>query len=497
MRRSRLVGSASLAAVAALLAGFMVAAPSPVSAAPALAWQACGQPDLDAGGFQCASLTVPKDRKHPSKGTFTLAVIRHPSTGTADQRIGSLVFNPGGPGGSGLGAIVGIWPSIPDEIKARFDVVSWDPRGVGASTPALKDCAAPWPVRPATGPVDWSKVASGFQALLGKANAECQAKNAVIVPFMGTNKNVEDLDELRAALGESQLTFWGMSYGTRIGYVYALKYPANVRAIMLDGSIDPAATTIALGEGGAASDQAFGSFANAYPLQAARMQQVLAQLNKRTVPLPGGLRLTRWDVIDTVYGNVAQQSSYTTLAQFADIWFATVFGNGAAQQAAAATAATLAKTFRASPNSNAGAVFSVVNCLDYPQRPTLPEAISAVQTERRYAPVNGGSLTTSYVLGCSGLSMTPDPIPVITGQGSNVPVLILGASRDGSTIQTWTGRMSRAFPMSRTVTYAGGQHVTWTLAGSDCVNAIGNAYLTTLALPAADVGCPNAYKPAS
>lgn len=492
MRRSSSSRVFSWIGIGAVAAGLLIAIPNTASAASGLTWGPCGDPDMDAGGFQCSSLTVPKDRKNPKAGTVKLAVVRHPSTGTPEQRIGSLVLNPGGPGGAGTEVVAPIWSQFPDEVKARFDLVSWDPRGVGRSTPALKDCAEPWPDRPATGIVNWAKVATEFQKTLAKANADCQAKNAAIVPFMGTNENVEDLDRLRAALGDEKLTYWGISYGTRIGYIYALKHPEKVRAIVLDGSIDPAGTTLGFAEGGAASDQAFGSFAQAYPKAGAAIQLALAKLNKTTVPLPGGKTLDRWDVIDFVYNSVPQERNYPFLNQFAGALYAAVFGSGE-QQATAGEA--LLPFIAPQPNGNAGGVFSVVNCLDYPGRPTLNQAISAIDTQRRYGPINGPATTTSYALGCSGLTVKPDPVPLLTGPGSNVPLLILGASRDGSTPQMWTGRMSRAFPNSRTVTYAGGLHGTWVASQGDCVNGVANTYVTTLALPAADIGCPNSYQP--
>jgi pimeloyl-ACP methyl ester carboxylesterase len=478
--------------VGAVAAGVLVSVPAPAAAASTLTWGSCGDAGLDAGGFQCSTLTVPKDRKNPKDGTVRLAVIRHPSTGTPEQRIGSLVLNPGGPGGAGTEVVEPIWAALPDEIKSRFDLVSWDPRGVGRTTPALKGCDAPWPDRPDTGRVNWAKVATAFQKTLAKANAECQAKNADLVPFMGTNENVEDLDRLRAALGDEKLTFWGISYGTRIGYLYALKHPERTRAIILDGSIDPAGTTLGFADGGSASDQAFGVFAQLYPKAAVAIQLSLAKLNTKTVPLPNGTELTRWDVIDFVYNAIAQERVYAPIAdQVAGLLYALVFGKGE-QQAAAAEAAV--GVFARQPNSNAGGVFSVVNCLDYPGRPGLQQAISAINTQRRYGPVNGATTTTSFVLGCSGLSMKPDPVPLIGGQGPDIPLLILGATRDGSTPQMWTARMSRAFPQSRTVTYAGGLHGTWVASNGDCVNSVANTFVTTLALPATDLACPNSYQ---
>ena len=114
-----------------------------------------------------------------------------------------------------------------------------------------------------------------------------------------------------------------------------------------------------------------------------------------------------------------------------------------------------------------------------------------IEQQVALGPNFGGVLAIQYALGCTGLELDPDPVPTMTGRGSNVPVLVLGASRDGSTVNSWTARMSRAFPRSRTVTYAGGQHVTWAFAGSACVDDVANTYMLTGQLPLADVGCSN------
>ena len=134
---------------------------------------------------------------------------------------------------------------------------------------------------------------------------------------MGTMEAVEDLDRIRAAVGDERLTYWGMSYGTRIGYVYAVRHPDRVRATVLDGSIDPTSTVLGLTEGGAAPDQAYGSFADAYPASDRRWATVRRELNRRTVRLAGGEVLDRSVALDFVYGFVAQQSSYALLAQVA------------------------------------------------------------------------------------------------------------------------------------------------------------------------------------
>jgi pimeloyl-ACP methyl ester carboxylesterase len=388
-----------------------------------------------------------------------------------------------------------VWRALPDEVKERFDLVTWDPRGLGRSTPKLTGCATPMPKRPATGRVDWGQIVRDYAATLGRANSRCEERNADIIDHLGTNEVVADLDAIRAALGEEQISFWGMSYGTRIGYVYALQYPDRLRALMLDGSIDPAGTTLALAQGGAGPDQAYGTFADAYPESDAQLQQVLAVLQDSTVGLPDGSRLTRWDVLDTVFALIGQQVQYPTIATAAQAWFDAVLGTGDAQAEGQSLALRIRELMAQLGNSNAGGVFSVVNCSDYPQRPTLAQVTSAVRYQDRLAPLYGGTLSAMYALGCEGLEFEPDPIPVITGQGPEVPALILGSTRDAATVVQWTARMSRAFPASRTVTYAGGQHVTWLLAGSECVDRIGTRYLLSLRLPVSDRGCSNAYRP--
>lgn len=482
-------------AVGLSIAGPAAATETTTAAASDLAWSACTDAGLAAGGFECATLRVPKDRRRPNGPTFALAVVRHRATGAADQRIGSLVFNPGGPGGSGLDAIASTWELVPEPVRQRFDLVSWDPRGVGASSPSLSEagCRTPFPVRPLTGSVRWPAVTKRFVRDLARANAACVERIGDDVDHMGTMEAVEDLERIRAAVGDQTLTYWGMSYGTRIGYVYALRYPDRVRAIVLDGSIDPAATVLGLTEGGAAPDQAYGSFAQAFPASDRRWAQLRRVLNERTVRLARGQVLDRSVALDIVYGFVAQQSAYRFLADTIDAWHTAIVGSGEAQRVAKEVAAGVVAFQRDLPNSNAGGVFSMVNCLDYADRPSTSRIVDAVQAQRRLAPRYGAPLALMYGAGCAGMRVTPDPIPVITGEGPRTRVLVLGASRDGSTIVQWTARMSRAFPLSRTVTYAGGQHVTWGFAGSDCVDAVANAYVLDLAMPATDLACPNVY----
>ena len=285
-----------------------------VAAAPAapLRWSVCESPDL--AGFECATLAVPLAWDDPSRGTLDLAVARHRSTGPAAKRIGSLLFNPGGPGLSGISRLPIIWEMLPSAAKARFDLVTWDPRGMGGSS-GLVDCEKVAMPLPATGPVDWPAVYAETRAARAAANAECAARNATVVAHMGTMAVVRDLDALRAALGDPKLTYWGMSYGTRIGYAYALTFPDRLRAIVLDGNIDPSSSIVDLAYSGTAKDTALGYFFELYPKAAAQYRRVRAALDERTVPLPSGDEMTRWNLDLLLDSAAGGESGYAVLAK--------------------------------------------------------------------------------------------------------------------------------------------------------------------------------------
>ena len=196
------------------------------------------------GGAMCAKLAVPVDYSHLDGDVAALAMIRFPATG---DKIGSLVINPGGPGESGIEAALGVVQTLPKKMRERFDLVGFDPRGVGSSRPAVWCNSDADNDRLRTEPnVDYTPA--------GVAHIEDETREFVgrCVAKMGNNflANVgtvnvaRDMDAIRAALGDAKLTYLGYSYGTRIGSAYAEAYPQNVRAMILDGVVDPNADPI-------------------------------------------------------------------------------------------------------------------------------------------------------------------------------------------------------------------------------------------------------------
>ncbi|MFF8641191.1 alpha/beta hydrolase [Streptomyces sp. NPDC015345] len=245
--KKRAVALCSLAALtgaAVPAAGLPTAAsaspPRTAQAAPAalaapLAWKKCATKAHPA--LQCASVKVPLDHQRPAGEQITLALSRVPHTAATSQ--GPLLVNPGGPGGSGLAMAGSVAKSLPKEVAARYDVIGFDPRGVGRSEPALNCRPGHFtPVRPASVPVTPALERANLDRARAFARA-CASKYAAVLPFIDTVSAAKDMDAIRAALGAPRLSYLGYSYGTYLGAVYAKLYPHRVRRMALDSLVDP------------------------------------------------------------------------------------------------------------------------------------------------------------------------------------------------------------------------------------------------------------------
>ncbi|WP_460070896.1 alpha/beta hydrolase [Streptomyces sp. YKOK-I1] len=234
--------AAVLCATAVVLAGTVTAVPAGASPAPAaaaratqLTWKKCATADQPT--LQCASLKVPLDHDDPDGERITLALSRVPHTAQTYQ--GPLLVNPGGPGGRGLSLAGFVASALPKAVAAQYDVIGFDPRGVGKSTPAL-DCAPGHfaPVRPDSVPAAEAVEKANLERARSFAEA-CGRKYARVLPYIDTISTVRDMDAIRAATGAPKLNYFGYSYGTYLGAVYAKLYPQRVRRLVLDSIVDP------------------------------------------------------------------------------------------------------------------------------------------------------------------------------------------------------------------------------------------------------------------
>ncbi len=244
-RRRRSIRRIIPAVAVALVAAVLTSVPSPApattgtrdaAAVPVLRWTGCG------GGFQCTTARVPLDYDLPTGPTITLALLRRPADDPA-HKIGSIFVNPGGPGGSGVEFLAEFGDDLfSDQVRARFDIIGFDPRGVGQSTPlrcfrtgdeALEAFSKPYefPVTTAEENV--------WIAADRRVTQACADRHPAILDHMATADVARDLDLLRRAVGDRGLSYWGISYGSILGATYANLFPGKVRALVLDGVADP------------------------------------------------------------------------------------------------------------------------------------------------------------------------------------------------------------------------------------------------------------------
>jgi pimeloyl-ACP methyl ester carboxylesterase len=249
---------AAVVSALALAVGAVTAPAVSAAAAPAAGvdWADCGD------GFQCGTVDVPLDYAHPDGRRLSLAVIRLPASDPA-HRIGSLLTNPGGPGASGVDFVRFASDVFDPRVRARFDIVGIDNRGIARSAPVrcfadTADQLGFWSGNPFFFPV--GRTQERQLAARDRAYTRaCGQRNAALLPFISTEFAARDLDRVRAAVGDRLTTYVGFSYGTYLGAVYANLFPQRVRALVVSGVVDPvlqstAALTELAGAGAAAED---------------------------------------------------------------------------------------------------------------------------------------------------------------------------------------------------------------------------------------------------
>ena len=215
---------------------------TPIASQTEIVWRACATTELPTR--ECSELVVPLDYDEPDGATISLAIARVPATDQA-ERIGSLFLNPGGPGGSGILGLPIQYPRLPAGLETRFDIVGFDPRGVGESAPihcfaniAEMSAFTAQYLSEWLAPAD-AAAETAMLAAYKEVARRCGELNADILPHVSTANVARDMDRLRQAVGDEQLNYLGTSYGTYLGETYANLFPDRIRAMALDGVINP------------------------------------------------------------------------------------------------------------------------------------------------------------------------------------------------------------------------------------------------------------------
>ena len=324
--RRRLVLQALVVAVAAI--GLLVASAPAMAGghtSAGLEWGACADADATAAGWQCATFKAPKDYGDPDAGFVKIAVTRLPAQ-DEENRVGALFINYGGPGGTAVDTTQAIGTELFGPVNDRFDLVAFDPRGVGQSSPSI-DCAVNQETeglysKPFTTPENLD-----LKALLAKDRAyvkRCVSLNKGILPYVSTANVARDMDGIREAMGDKKLNYFGFSYGTFLGATYASLFPKNYRAMVLDGPVDangyinsPSAN---LREQSAGFERAIGRFFTACAVYQtfcnfggtdpkAAFDALVDQANMLAIPVPDGRAAVNGDdlLAATALGMYAKQ----------------------------------------------------------------------------------------------------------------------------------------------------------------------------------------------
>ena len=420
---------------------------APTGYVPPVTWSACGD-DL-----QCGSVSVPLDYSRPDGRMIAIALERRPA-GDPSQRIGSLVINPGGPGTSGIDDLPNELSVLTPELLDRFDIVSFDPRGVERSAPVSCSAPAPAPASTTTtttttppvptpvalpNPVPTGLAAEKATQAADKAYAEaCQKYSKGVLAYVGTVDAARDLDRIRAALGDATLTYIGHSYGTLLGATYAGMYPDHVRAMVLDGAIDPALSSDQMVLDQAQGfesvlDDFFRWCASTASCRwrpsgdpTAALVALIAASGQKGIPGRDGGTAGPGEFYNALLDNLYSRSSWPDL------------GNALADAAAGdgTDLITSSTSYASGGSTNGGDANNAINCLDHPVAKELSSYQTLATTAAAEAPVFGPVLAWG-LLQCSVWPVPPTRTPgPITAAGAP-PILVTGTTGDPATPYQW------------------------------------------------------------
>ena len=458
-------------------------APAQPSGGTLSAWKACG------GGFQCATLTVPLDTAKPSAGTVGLALTRHRATG--GSRIGSLLVNPGGPGASAVEFLQGSYTDFPKTISSHFDLVAFDPRGVGRTAPVRCETTAELDAYFHLDPVpDLPAEVAALHAGNTKLAAGCQRRSGRILPYVSTKIVAQDMDRVRRALGDSKLSYLGYSYGTAIGASYLDQFPTHVRAMVLDGALDPTLSWDQLLAGQSRGfDVALNAFlADCQKTSCAFRKAVSGDLTKayddlaakvETNPLPGdATRTVGPDEFTLGVGAGLYSRRYG--------WPAIAAALAGAEQGRGDALLALNDSYLERSDkgyANISESNFAVNCIDRPwPRTDAPYYALAKQVGRQY-PRFGPAIALSG-LGCAVWPVPPVGTPhAVSGAGSP-PVVVIGTTRDPATPYSWAQGLAKQLAHGILLTHIGDGHTVYRVGAPTCITGPVDSYLISLRAPA-------------
>ncbi|MEY2451174.1 MAG: hypothetical protein QOD92_748 [Acidimicrobiaceae bacterium] len=451
---------------------------SPSGFVPApVEWNSCGS------RLKCATLDVPLDYANPSGPTIELSLNELPAR-RPQERIGALLVNPGGPGGSGLEFVAG-GVDLPTAMLDRFDIVGFDPRGVGASTGLpCGDNTVPAFRRVDSAP-DSPDEQSALDAAAKDVADDCATNAGDLLPHLGTDDVVRDMDTIRQALGEDTLNYLGISYGTLLGLRYATLFPQHARAIAIDGVVDPSQDfgeflrqqaiafdkqITAIFDGCPASDRSCppGGAAAAY-------DEVARRVEVEPIPGTGGQSLGPSELATAALIPTYEPSGVPV---FYDALTSALDGDGAA----------MLRLSAAYEGSVKYTLYAAVECIDSPHPVGQDEYRAFAQELEGLSPRFGGAIANELLPCAYWAAPVRSIVGPVTAPGAP-PMLVIGTTGDAATPYEQAVRVASTLQEGHLLTYDGSGHAAY--GKSTCAENAEAAYFIDLTLPTPGAICSN------
>lgn len=452
-----------------------------------VSWSSCGS-------AKCAWIKVPVDYAKPDGATTRLRAVVHPAEGGTAKR--SILVNPGGPGGSAIDFAKTMATSFGDDVRSMYDIVGVDPRGVAKSSPlkCLPDKAFDEFVQTDPDPDNPGEVTALRKSITDLGEA-CEKNSGGLAAHVSTVEAAKDMDVVRALLGRPKLDWFGASYGTELGAVYAQLFPTKVGRMVLDGAVDPSLDAIGSSLGQTTgfqraldayakdcvehSDCPLGDDADAGLGKIADLMKQLDATPMRALP---GRDLTEGQAFYGVAVTLYDKSTWQYLSQ----------GLKAAFEGDGSILLRLSDIYferdqDGSYGGNIGQVIYAVNCLDAPDRLTVEETEAALPRFEKVSPVFGRALGWG-ALGCADWPIkVTNPLPKIEAKGAP-PILVLGTTRDPATPYEWAESLASQLSSGVLITREGDGHTAYN-SGNDCITEAVDNFFTEGTVPKDGLTC--------
>jgi len=452
---------------------------------PEYEWSECGP------GLECAYIDVPLDYSNTESENISIYMTRRPAT-DRDRRIGTLLVNPGGPGFGGSYLAERAEYIFSSDLLERFDILGFDPRGTGLSEPAI-DCIDDYDDFFAGGDITPDTDAERLEMVdsMREFTETCFRENGEILPHVGTNNVARDMEMIRRSLGEDRISYFGFSYGSELGSVWATMFPETVRAAVLDGATDPEADSLdgSLQQAkgfeqsistflARCSDDRSCAFHNDGDAEGA-FDELMARMDENPIPTSAGRPdLTRGMALTAVAQAMYSSSRWDALERALDD---AQVGDGAG------LLDLFDAYFQRRPDGSYGnelEAFLNILCADEPTRITIEEADAEAARFTEIAPRFRPGTTGNYT--CVFWPEAINPRIDITGAGAG-PIVVIGTTGDSATPLEGTRNMARVLEDGRLIVVTAEQHTGYT--SDACAQRIADAYLVDLEIPDEETNC--------